>query len=326
MNEELYISIIGEVFDGYTEVVFRGDPVYIKHYNIRDQRYIQKYYEKYKNIAIQKGLQTEEERVGESKKDDIWSDEDDLKIFNLQFEIENLIKTQKQLFIPSQKQAVGVDISNKENELFSLRSKRKEIIGKTAEEYASVRSDEEMLRYFLFKDKDLTKNLFTEGEFSELDDLELMFFMKSQAEISNRLCELNIQKAVLRPFFSMYMSQCENINAFYGKAIILLSVYQLKVVLFARMFYNIFQYVEDIPDDIKDNPEKLLAFSDMQTNKSSGRNMIDDNADASSIFGATKEDMKALAGKDSNTISLSDELAKNGGALDMEQMMKLAGY
>ena len=68
MNEELYISIIGEVFDGYTEVVFRGDPVYIKHYNIRDQRYIQKYYEKYKNIAIQKGLQTEEERVGESKK------------------------------------------------------------------------------------------------------------------------------------------------------------------------------------------------------------------------------------------------------------------
>ena len=271
-------------------------------------------------------MQTEEERVGESKKDDIWSDEDDLKIFNLQFEIENLIKTQKQLFIPSQKQAVGVDISNKENDLFSLRSKRKEIIGKTAEEYASVRSDEEMLRYFLFKDKDLTKNLFTEGEFSELDDLELMFFMKSQAEISNRLCELNIQKAVLRPFFSMYMSQCENINAFYGKAIILLSVYQLKVVLFARMFYNIFQYVEDIPDDIKDNPEKLLAFSDMQTNKSSGRNMIDDNADASSIFGATKEDMKALAGKDSNTISLSDELAKNGGALDMEQMMKLAGY
>ena len=326
MNEELYISIIGEVFDGYTEVVFKGDPVYIKHYNIRDQRYIQKYYEKHKNIAIQKGLETEEDRIKATKLDEIWSDDDDLKILNLELEIDNLIKTQKQLFIPSQKQAMGQDISDRQTELFSLKSKRKEIVGKTAEEYASVRSNEEMLRYFLFKDKELIEFLFTEDEFSELDDLELMFFMRSQAEVSSRLSELNIQKAVLRPFFSMYMSQCENINAFYGKAIVLLSVYQLKVALFARMFYNIFQYVEDIPDDIKDDPEKLLAYSDMQRNKTSGKNMIDDNADASTIFGATKEDMKALTGKNSNTVSLRDELVKNGGSLDMEQMMKLAGY
>lgn len=323
MNEELYISIIGEVFDGYTEIFFNGNPVYIKHYNIRDQRYIQKYYEKHKNIAIKKGLETEEERLIEIKKDGIWSDTDDLKISNLELEVNNLLATQKKIFLPSQKESIGKDIESRRLDLYQLKSKKKQLIGKTAEEYASSRSNEEMLRYFLFKDQNLTENLFTEDDFAELDDSELLFFMNEQAKVNARLSELNIQKAVLRPFFNMYLSQCENIKDFYDKAIVLLSVYQLKTALFARMFFNIFQYVEDIPDYIKDDPEKLLAYSDSQKNKNSGG--IDENSDASAVFGATKEDMKAVSGN-TKQISLKDELDKNGGKLNMEQMMKLAGH
>lgn len=323
MNEELYISIIGEVFDGYTEIFFNGDPVYIKHYNIRDQRYIQKYYEKHKNVAIKKGLETEEERLVEIKKDGIWLDDDDLKISNLELEINNLSTTQKKIFLPSQKESMSKDIESKKIEIYILKNKKRELIGKTAEEYASSRSNEEMLRYFIFKDRDLTENFFTEDEFSELDDTELLFFMNEQAKVNTRLSELNIQKAVLRPFFSMYLSQCENIKDFYDKAIVLLSVYQLKTALFARMFFNIFQHVEDIPDHIKDDPEKLLAYSDSKRNNNSGG--IDENSDASAVFGATKEDMKVISGN-TKQISLKDELDKNGGKLNMEQMMKLAGH
>lgn len=323
MNEELYISIIGEVFDGYTEIFFNGDPVYIKHYNIRDQRYIQKYYEKHKNIAIKKGLENEQQRFAAIKEDGIWSDADDLEIANLEFEINNLVNTQKKIFLPSEKESIGKTIDSKRAEIYILKSKKKELIGKTAEEYASSRSNEEMLRYFLFKDRDLTQNLFTEDEFSELDDLELLFFMKEQAEVNNRLSELNIQKAVLRPFFSMYLSQCENIKDFYDKAIVSLSVYQLKTALYARMFCNIFQYVDDIPEYIKDDPEKLLAYSDSKKSKGSGG--INQDADASAVFGATNEDMKAIAGG-AKQVSLSEALEKNGGKLNMEQMMKLAGH
>ena len=323
MNEELYISIIGEVFDGYTEIFFNGDPVYIKHYNIRDQRYIQKYYEKHKNVAIKKGLDNEQQRLAAIKEDGIWSDADDLEIANLEFEINNLVDTQKKIFLPSEKESIGKTIASKRLDLYILKSKKKELIGKTAEEYASSRSNEEMLRYFLFKDRELTQNLFTEDEFSELDDLELLFFMKEQAEVNNRLSELNIQKAVLRPFFSMYLSQCENIKDFYDKAIVSLSVYQLKTALYARMFCNIFQYVDDIPEYIKDDPEKLLAYSDSKKSKGSGG--INQDADASAVLGATKEDMKVIAGG-AKQVSLSEALEKNGGKLNMEQMMKLAGH
>jgi hypothetical protein len=91
------------------------------------------------------------------------------------------------------------------------------------------------------------------------------------------------------------------------------------------MFYNIFQYIEDIPDNIKDDPEKLLSYSDLQRNKGKKGQMIKDDSAASAVFGATSEDMKSIS-KNTNTVSLKDELDKNGGKLNMEQMMKLAGY
>lgn len=325
MSDELYISIIGEVFDGYTEFSFKNKPVYLKHINIRDQRYIQKYYEKYKNIAINKGLEDENSRLQKIKNDGLWSDDDELKILNLDLEIKNLKQTHKQLFIPSHKEQIQKDINNKHIECLLLKNKKKELIGKTAEDYASSRSNEEMLRYFLFEDERLEKNLFNEDEFSEIDDLDLMFFINKQSEIADRLSEINLQRAVLRPFFSMYISHCEDINNFYGKPIINLSIYQLKTAIFGKMFFNIFQYVENIPENIKLDPEKLLSYSESKRNKGKSEKFIKDDADASTIFGASKEDINIIT-NGSKAVSLKEELKKNGGTLNMEEMIKLAGY
>jgi hypothetical protein len=81
--------------------------------------------------------------------------------------------------------------------------------------------------------------------------------------------------------------------------------------------------VDDIPDHIRDDPEKLLAYSDSKKTGNSGG--VNENADASAVFGATKEDMRVIGGN-TKQISLKDELDKNGGKLNMEQMMKLAGH
>jgi len=51
VTEEEYIGIVGEIFDGYTDITFQGKTVYIKHFSIRDQRYIHRFYNKYKSIA-----------------------------------------------------------------------------------------------------------------------------------------------------------------------------------------------------------------------------------------------------------------------------------
>ena len=326
MKEEFYISLVGEAFDGYTEVIFQDKPVYIKHVNIRDQRYLHKYYEKYRQIAISRGLDPEEDRVKRVIADGIWEEKDDLKIKSLQFEVENLKRTVRGLFLPSQKEAMQESIEEKLKEKQDLEINRKEVMGQTAEDYASQRSADELLRFLLFKNKELTENLYSEEEFGELEMWQIAELADIHSNIQKRLSDSQIQEAVLRPFFSMYLSLCEDAYGFYQKPITELTIYQLRVVLFGKMFYNIFQYTDDIPEEIKQDPKKLMAFSDSQRNKdSNNKGGIRDDADGSSVFGATKEDMKVVSG-DANTVSLTEEAAKHGGKLDMKQMMRLSGH
>ena len=327
MNEEFYISIVGEIFDGYTECDFYGRSVYLKHLTVKDQRYLHLYYERYKSKAVSRGVETEADILAKVKADDLWRDEDDVKIENLRLEIENLKATKKSFFLKSQKEGVQKTINEKEQEYFVLLAKRKEIVGKTAEDYATNMAAVEMIRYFVFDSKDLESQAFTEEEFDNMDDIELLKLKSIQSDVNNRLNELDIQKAVLRPFFSMYLSFCENAHDFFGKPLIDLSVFQMKLVLFGKIFHSIFQYTENIPDSIRDDPERLLAFSESKNNKESGKSksFIDDNAAASTVFGGTAEDIQDLASGDERTVSLSEEIKKAGGKLTMEQMMKMSG-
>ena len=325
MKEEFYISLIGEAFDGYTKVLFEGKPVYIKHISIRDQRYLHNYYEKYRQVALSRGLQAEEEQLKYIKSEGIWEESDDLAIETLRFEIENLKKTAKAVFLQSHKEAMLADIEEKREKFLELTAKRKEIIGQTAEDYATSRSGDEILRFLMFKNKSLTEHLYSEDDFSELESWQIVELSKIQREIQNRLSDSTIQKAVLRPFFSMYLSLCEDVNGFYGKPITELTVYQLRVVLFGRMFHNIFQYTEDVPDHIKDDPEKLISYSEAQREGGQNSGGIREDADASAVFGATHEDMKNLKAEKGN-VSLAEEAKKAGGKLDMKQMMRLAGH
>lgn len=327
MNEEFYVSIVGEIFDGYTEIDFCDKVMYLKHLCVKDQRYLHVFYENYKRNAIKRGLPLEEEILAEVKKDDLWTDEEDLTIEKLKSEVENLKNTKKATFLHSAQENIQKDINKKESEYLSLLLKRKEIIGKTAEDYASSMSSLEIIRYFVFKDKDLSKHAFNDDEFDQLDDISLLKLRDLQTQVHDRLDELNIQKSVLRPFFSIYLSFCEDAYGFFGKPMIDLSVFQIKLILFGRIFQSIFQYTDDIPDSIRDDPEKLLAFSETKSNSGKGKKgkpFIDENAAGSTVFGGNKEDIDQLSGEVQG-VSLTDEIKKAGGKLDMEQMMKLSG-
>ena len=322
MSEEEYISIVGEIFDGYTEFEYAGKPAYLKHFSIRDQRYIHRYYDKYKNIALQKGIPSEKEILIRLKNDDLWSDSDDLNIANLEFEIDKLKDSQKAAYLPSQKNNFNKTIIDKTYELSKLLSNKKEISGNTAESYASARTNEEFIRYILFKDETLKEHLFSQEEFDDLEDYNINYLVKIYSASNARLSEDNIQHCVLRDFFNMYLSQTEDLSAFYGKPIIQLSIFQLKLALYARVFFNIFQYNEDLPDNIKKDPSAILRFSESKkTGKQSSQRQAKES-ESTVVFGATKEDLKQID-PNARTISLEDAVRQNGGSLNMEQMMKL---
>jgi hypothetical protein len=323
VTEQEYIGIVGEIFDGYTDIIYKNKTVYIKHFSIRDQRYIHKFYNKYKSIAESKGISSEKDMLDSLRGDGLWADEDDKKIIDLEQEIEGLQSFKRASFLPSQKKTTQTSIESKQRDLYFLLNKKAELVGRTSESYGLQRSNEEFIRYLIYEDSQCSKHFFTDEEFANLSEKELDFFIKENDAISQRLNENNIQHAVLRDFFNMYMSQTEDISSFYGKPIIELSVYQLKLAIYAKVFFNMFQYHEDIPERIKQDPSAIFDFVERKKNNGSKSN-IDTEKGASAVFGATKEDLEIIDPSARN-ISLSDEISKNGGTMNMDQLIELMG-
>ena len=323
MTEEEYIGIVGEIFDGYTDITFQGKTVYIKHFSIRDQRYIHRFYHKYKSIAESKGIPSEKEMLDSLREDGLWSDNDDRAIINLEQEIEGLKASKLATFLPSQKKTFQNSIESKRKELYLLLNKKAELVGRTSERYGSQRSNEEFIRYLIYSDPQCLQHFFTDEQFANLSEDELEFFIRENDGISQRLNENNIQHCVLRDFFNMYLSQTEDVSAFYGKAIIELSVYQLKLAIYARVFFNIFQYHEDLPERMKQDPVAIFDFVERKKNNNS-KSYVNTDKGASAVFGATKEDLEIID-PNARTVSLSDEISKNGGVMNMDQLIELMG-
>jgi hypothetical protein len=323
VSEEEYIGIVGEIFDGYTDINYQGKTVYIKHFSIRDQRYIHRFYNKYKSIAESKGIPSEEEMLNSLRLDELWSDEDDRKIVSLEEDIEGLQGSKRSSFLPSQKKNIQATIESKRKDLYFLLNKKAELVGKTSERYGSQRSNEEFIRYLIYSDRQCLHHFFTDEDFAELSEEDLEFFVKENDAISQRLNESNIQHVVLRDFFNMYISQTEDVSSFYGKPIIELSVYQLKLAIYARIFFNMFQYHEDIPERAKKDPEAIFDFVERKKNNNS-KSPSNNDGGASAVFGATKEDLEMID-PNARKVNLADEISKKGGVMNMDDLIELMG-
>ncbi len=320
MNSNFYLNSLIQILESKTAFDLNGQRLFVRHFSLRDQNLISTFYEKYEKIAISKGIETSEQIYKRLKEEGDWTEEDDLKISEMRTYVENLKKTKSKIFLPSQKDSHQKLIDEEESKLNFLLSKKSELVSVSAEDFANKRANEEFLRSLVYKDEKLENLAFSDEEFGELSSTDVMEISKKYYEISKNLSDINIQKIVLQDFFNMYMSACENPYFFYGKFITDLSVFQVKLCLFGRIFYNIFQYHDDVPEEIKKEPQAIFDFVESKKNRESFKDKYKDGATA--VFGATEKDLEILD-PSARKISLSEEIKKNGGSLNMDQMIKL---
>lgn len=323
MNYNPLLSFLIEIFDGYSRFDLYGQTLFFRHFSLRDQNLIADNFEKYKNAAISRGIETEDQTYERLKNDGDWTSDDDLKISELQSYISNLKKTKSKLFLPSQMEQHQKIIDEEQIKLNNLLNRKNDLVNTTAESYANKMSNEEFLRVLIYEDKELTKLKFSEEEFGELTSNELSELSSQYLNLSNNFSEDNIQKIVLQDFFNMYISSCEDAYVFFGKFIHQLTAYQMKLLLFARIFNNIFQYNDDIPESIKKDPKAIFNFVESKKTREKYQQESKDS-DGSMIFGATDKDIEILD-PNAKKQSLSSLLEKSGGSLTMEQMMNLMG-
>lgn len=323
MNENFYIEIVNEIFDGYTRFDFKSQTVFLRHFSLKDQEFLNKKFEQHKKYAVSKGIQEEEDVLARLNTDGTWTQDDDAKILELESFVKNLEKTKSKLVLPSQKESHQKLINEEQFKLLELKIQKKELVGKTATEYANNRSNEDFLRSLLYKDSQAKTLAFSDEEFGELEEEELSSLMNSYYGIMNKFSDDNIQRAVLQDCFSLYLSHCEKPWDFFGKPLTQMSLYQLKIIAYGRMFLNIFQNVDKIPDSIRKDPKALIDFSESSRNKEKLSSAAKDNS-ATALFDAKKEDLD-FVDPEAKKVSLSELLKKNNGQLNMEQMMEVMG-
>ena len=111
--------------------------------------------------------------------------------------------------------------------------------------YASNRANDFYIVNSFYKDKELTDPLFTQEEYEYMDASEASKLIKMYNEFHNRFSEENIQKLTLQGFYRIYYAFSVTANDFFGDPILYLTNFQLNLIMYTRIFKNIFDQYDN---------------------------------------------------------------------------------
>lgn len=280
-----------------------------------DQVDIESVYDKYYFIAKSKGVPVHDEVLKQLIDEKQWTRSQENKIYQYEKIIDNFIKQKKNTYLKSEIERLNKEIEENQKTLNDLKNTRSSFFSRTAESYAEDRVNDYYIIKCIYQDKALSIPLYEESEFDNIDSQTLFEIMRQYNEIYRDINDNIIQKIVLQDFFNLYMPFCENPIDFYQKPVTELSFNQLKLLIYARFYKNIFQQNENMPVDIKSDPDKIIDYVNASENvkKIREKNGNKDNR-AESIVGASREDLEYLniVKPGQKTLSLADEAKKKG--------------
>ena len=314
-----------DIVQGFSEVEISGSTFYVKHLSSLDQVDLEELEEVFRNKAQKRELPTEEEALARLREEEMWTEEDDSKISQQKLHVEALENTGKQLYLKSDIEKNLSEKQEAQKKLAELMYVKDGLVGQTCEKYAKSRvSDHYVLKSF-YKDPELEQQCYSEEEMDELGKEELFSIIQAYNNRLFSFTDANIQKVILQDFYSAYFPFSDNVMNFYNKPLFDLSLNQVKLIVFTRMFKNIFESYPKIPETIKKDPEKIISYVNAQDKAKDAVSNLDKDG-ASTIVGATPEDYEYLGYKQTpKGASLSEQLKKKGGRMNMQDLMDTVG-
>lgn len=324
MSEIDFGPLMVEIFDGVSEIDSPLGKLYFKHFSFAESKkiLINKAYHEKKALSL--GLSKEKDIVDYLIKDKIWDKESEKFIQDKRLFIENLKKSLSKIQIPSQRENHRKLIEMEETKLSEKEQERKELIGITAESYADNKTNSDFLNSFMYVDKDMTKLLADEIDYN--DSIFSLNINQLQADFFKKFSDTAISKLVLSDDFSPLFSFVEDPRLIFGKPMIEMTAFQIKLCSYGKTFLNIFKNTtKDIPNYVAKDPDLLIEFYEAQKNETNKNSKAKQGSGGTTYFGANKNDINMMANKDETQVSLSEEIKKRGGKIGMEEMMKLHG-
>ena len=323
-----------DVINGYSKI--DDENIYISHLKERNIGEIEERKQKLKEEAKSKGLKDEEGKIELLISEKLWSQEKEDDIKKLREEIIHLHETRKKLILGRQIKQVKRQIDFKEKSYNELVKERSSEVGFTAEQYAEKRSNEELVYKTFFKEKTLNEPFFSEDQFEELTNNDLDTYTMVYAAVNSQFSDGILKKVSVCPFFLNSFFICENNpNLFYGKPVVDLTNYQIDIFSYGRYYKSIMQECKPAPNDLNGNPQKLIEYyenarkaKEAKENKKGFSKGKQSEYMGSTVFGASKEELEALAGAsgddgDAVMVNFSKEASKAKGDMGLNEFLNL---
>jgi len=330
IDKEKIRILFGDVIKGFSSTKYLNSVLYLKHLNIIDNIEVEHKKYLYFNEAQSKGLPTKDEKEAYLLKENLWTDKKNEEINKLKNLISNLKISKSKAFRQTDVDFFKKEISKEQFKLNQILIEKNELIGYTAEDHANKKVNEYFIFCSLFKKDDLKEKFFSEEDYENLskediDQLTQIYNIRVQDFSS-----ISLKKIALSSYYLNLYNVCnENIYNLYGKPVIDLTYYQIEVYNHARYFrHELSDAKHKPPPEAFEDPELLIEWLESARNaeeimnKSSNKNKKNQDFIATSIVGASKEDVAKIS-KNQEGISLQDIAKKHGGTLSMEDFIKL---
>ena len=296
---------------------------YLKHYDNLDAVEQSKAYETNYIYSRSKGLNSESDQLKFAIDNDLWLQENEIKIEKLKDDLERHTLTQKKLIVKSQKAQNQKQIDSVVYELSNMLSDRSAILGETCETFATRKSQEAMIRSSFYKDENLKELFYTKEEFDDLENSEISTLNLLMSRGLEDFSDKNLKIISLTPMFLNSFFLCpDNAYNFFGKPVSRLTNNQMSLYSYGITVKDYASKGNTLPDNVLENPEKALSWFSFDPN------VAKNNSEklGTSVVGATIDEMKQSDPTAIDIKTIAEKEFKDKKVLNMQDMLKLHGY
>ena len=260
-EDKIYKSIYVNILDGYTPFVYQNKKIYFKHFDIRDQVFLDTAYETQYQELKKSGASTEADILELCEKEGVWTSEHETLLKNKQEALKTLRLTEEKLVIDRDKKEVAAKIKVKEQEIWGLASEKAALLDKSCENIASSMASDLLFPYLFYYDAALKEKVFSEEQYDELHDDEIQDFLFDYNKATEHLNDKTIKHLALKPWFlNLFMFSGEQPHVFLGKPLCNYTVFQESLLSYASLYKGIFTNNQDIPKEVQNDPDRLISF------------------------------------------------------------------
>lgn len=251
-------KVYRDIVVGYTAV--REPRCFIKHLREIDLGSLENRSDSILEQLKENNIPTEKEVLAALDKKEIWTKANEDEFAGLIQSIKDLELERRKIVSREQVEQLLKFIGEERKRLEEISRERDGHLKISAEHFLRKKAQEELIKISFYKDEKLTEPLLNNEEFDAIDYKGLGTYFELFNEMSETMSESNIKKVSVTPAFLNLFCLADNINNFYGKSIVDLTIYQCDLFHSGKINRQMIEQGSVPPTDYSDLDRVVLFF------------------------------------------------------------------